>query len=304
MTANREHNDGRVDAVQLHNECKSGRVESFLPLISPYLPHARLTAYCILRNREDMEEVVQEAVLKAFVKINQLREAEKLKAWLLRIVVNEARMHQRKYRPHLFESLKQDSEDEEEFKPRQFVDWRNIPLKELEQKELRVALTDALNRLEDGYREVFFLRDVQHLSAQETGKMLDLSEAAVNTRLHRARLQLREMLTPLFRSEKRRWGPMSLRMAQLMGKRFLRKTISCKKVVSEISNYVDGNMTPELRSEIEQHVRICDRCSAILDSTRKLIYIAGEERVFVVPFASNQNWEQLLNEARGQAPQP
>jgi hypothetical protein len=140
---------------------------------------------------------------------------------------------------------------------------------------------------------------VQHFSAQETGRMLDLSEAGVNTRLHRARLQMREMLAPLFRGSPRRWVPMSLRMAKLMGKRFLRKTISCKKVLSEISGYIDGNPTPALRAEIEEHLRACDRCSAILDSTKKLLYIAGQEKVFAVPFPCNENWEKLLRKMHG-----
>jgi RNA polymerase sigma-70 factor (ECF subfamily) len=191
--------------AQLHKECMSGSADSFVRLITPYLPNVRQAAYAVLHNREDAEDAVQETVLKAFMNIHQLREIGSIRPWLIRIAMNEARMRQRKYQPQLFESLK-DDDDDEESRPRQFVDWRNIPLKELEQEELRSALIAALNRLEDRYREVFVLRDVQHLSALEAGKMLDLSEAAVNTRLHRARLQMREMLSPVLRGSARRWG--------------------------------------------------------------------------------------------------
>jgi RNA polymerase sigma-70 factor (ECF subfamily) len=302
MNANQEeHEAGCRDEAQLHNECKSGSTDSFVCLITPYLPSVRMAAYAVLRNREDVEDAVQETVLKAFTNIHQLREVASIRPWLVQIAVNEARMRQRKYQPHRFESL-QDDEDEEEFRPRQFVDWRNMPLKELEREELRSALIAALNRLDDGYREVFVLRDVQHISAQEVGQMLDLSEAAVNTRLHRARLRMREMLTPLFRVSAKRWGPMSLKMVKLMGKRFLRKTISCTTVLSEISDYIDGNPAPALKAEIEEHLRTCDRCSAILDSTKKLLYIAGQEKVFAVPFTCNDNWKQLLREVRRSAP--
>ncbi len=176
---------------QLINDCKAGKREQFQLLISPYLHSIKLISYSILKNTSDMEEVTQESILKVLTHINQLREGESFKAWVLQIAGNEARMRLRKDRKHLYSSVEEEI-SEKPFQPRQFVNWRDIPSEELERKELRRVLTAALECLENGYREVFVLRDVQHLSAAETGRIVGISEGAVNTRLHRARLQMRD----------------------------------------------------------------------------------------------------------------
>jgi RNA polymerase sigma factor (sigma-70 family) len=82
--------------------------------------------------------------------------------------------------------------------PKDFADWREIPSEALEQRELREALTKALESRPEKYRTVLILRDVQHLSINETAKALGLSEANVKTRLSRARLQMRDALAPGF----------------------------------------------------------------------------------------------------------
>jgi RNA polymerase sigma factor (sigma-70 family) len=239
-----------------------------------------------------MEEVTQESVLKILTHINQLRDGESFKAWALQIAGNEARMRLRKDRKHLYSSVDEEI-NEKPFQPKQFVNWRNIPSEELERKELRQVLTAALECLEDGYREVFVLRDVQHLSAAETGRILGISEGAVNTRLHRARLQMREYVTPFFRAPRPMSMTMPLKMMLLMSKTWMRKTITCRHVTRQISAYIDGQLTPELRAKIDEHLRLCDRCSIVLDTTRKLLYVAGDEKVFEVPFECRVNWEQI-----------
>jgi RNA polymerase sigma-70 factor (ECF subfamily) len=81
---------------------------------------------------------------------------------------------------------------------RQFADWRDLPSDAVEQKEVREAVAKALAELPEIYREVFALRDMQHLDVAETSEVLGIGESAVKTRLHRARLMLRESLTPMF----------------------------------------------------------------------------------------------------------
>jgi RNA polymerase sigma-70 factor, ECF subfamily len=281
-----------VEERQLILDCKAGKREQFQSLISPYLHSIKLISYSILKNQSDMEEVTQESILKAFTHIDQLREGESFKAWVLQIAGNEARMRLRKDRKHLYSSV-EDEISEKPFQPRQFVNWRDIPSEELERKELRKVLTAALECLEDGYREVFILRDVQHLSAAETGEILGISEGAVNTRLHRARLQMREHVTPFFRAPRPMSMTMPLKMMLLMGKTWMRKTISCRHVTKQISAYIDNEVTPELRAKIDEHLRLCGRCSVVLDTTRKLLFVAGDEKVFELPFECSVNWEQI-----------
>ena len=290
--------DALAHEVYLISRCKAGEKEQFHALITPYLHTIALFAYSILQNHEDAEEIVQETVLKAFTHLEQLRDGESFKAWLLQIAANEARMRLRQRRAHQFDSVEGQIKDRE-FQPRQFVEWRNIPSNELEHKELRAALINALNCLNKGYREVFVLRDVQHLSSAETGKILGMSEAAVDTRLHRARLQMREQLTTLFQRPARKWIATSLKMMPLMGKRMLRKVISCRRAMNELSNYINECIPADLRTQIEEHLRVCNRCSILLDTTRKVLYIVGDEEVFDLPFKCNQNWNQLLNKTVG-----
>ncbi|MGA8312309.1 MAG: sigma-70 family RNA polymerase sigma factor, partial [Terriglobales bacterium] len=80
--------------------------------------------------------------------------------------------------------------------PRDFADWREIPSEALERSELRALLTKALASLGQKYREVFLLRDVEHMSIEETARVLEISVASVKTRLLRARLMLRDILLP------------------------------------------------------------------------------------------------------------
>jgi RNA polymerase sigma-70 factor (ECF subfamily) len=296
--------DRKAQEQQIIADCKAGKREQFQSLISPYLRSIKLIAYSILRNRSDMEEVAQESVLKALTHITQLREGESFKAWLLQIAGNEARTRLRKDRKHLYSSVDEDESKEKPFQPRQFVSWRDIPSQELERSELRKMLTAALECLEDGYREAFILRDVQHLSSAEAAKILGITEGAVNTRLHRARLQMREHLTPFFRAPRRMSMTMPLKMMLLMGKTWMRKTISCRHVTRQLSGYIDGQLTPEVRAKIDEHLRLCDRCSIVLDTTRKLLYVAGDERVFELPFESSVDFTQVANQGETPSARP
>lgn len=303
MEAYQAQGGSSASETEILNDCRAGDTRRFPALIGPYQNCMKLVAYSILRHPQDTEEVVQEAILKAFLHLNQLREGDSLKAWLLQITANEARMRLRKDRRHLHTSVEHDIA-EKPFQPRQFVDWRNVPSEELERKELRNALTAALNCLDDGYREVFVLRDVQKLCAARTGEILGISEGAVHTRLHRARMQLREQLSPLFGAPGKVSMSMPLKMMLLMGKTMVRKSVNCRHVTSQISNYIDGRIAPDLKRKIDAHLELCDRCSVLLDTTRKLLYIAGDERVFDLPFECKVNWEEIIRNGKFRAARP
>jgi len=105
-------------------------------------------------------------------------------------------MRRRKEHADLMEPIAARRDEEGNYTPRDFADWRDIPSESLERKEVRQLLTSALGSLSEIYREVFVLRDMQHLSIEETAQALGISVAAVKTRLLRARLMLRDMLAP------------------------------------------------------------------------------------------------------------
>jgi len=175
----------------------NGEHELFYELVRPYERRLYAAALAILRNEADAEDVTQEAVLKAFKHIRQFRAEARFSTWLIQITVNEARMRRRKQHADLIDPI--DHRDEEgNYVPQDFADWREIPSETLERKEIREKLGQALSSLGEKYREVFILRDMQHLSIDETAKVLGISIASVKTRLLRARLMLRDLLAPGF----------------------------------------------------------------------------------------------------------
>ena len=105
-------------------------------------------------------------------------------------------MRRRKAHANIMEPIADRQDEEGNYTPRDFADWREIPSETLERKEVRQKLAEALAELGQIYREVFVLRDMQHLSIEETAKALGISTASVKTRLLRARLMLRDLLAP------------------------------------------------------------------------------------------------------------
>src|SRR5438094_464201 len=103
-------------------------------------------------------------------------------------------MRRRKNHPELIEPIADRQDESGDYVPRDFADWREIPSETLERKEVRERLAEALASLGQIYRDVFILRDMQHLSIAETASVLKISTASVKTRLLRARLMLRDRL--------------------------------------------------------------------------------------------------------------
>src|SRR6185312_486097 len=189
---------GTSDEEALLKRIKDGERELFYELVQPYERRVYAAALSILRNEAEAEDAAQEAVLKAFKHIGQFRAEAKFSTWLLQITINEARMRRRKQVAHAMESIADQPNEDGEYIPRDFADWREIPSETLERREIRDALMKALATLGEKYREVFVLRDMQRLSIEETAKILDISTASVKTRLLRARLMLRDLLSPGF----------------------------------------------------------------------------------------------------------
>jgi len=182
---------------QLIDRCLGGDHNAFYELMRPYERAVYFAAMGVVNNPADAEEVAQEAVLKAFNGLSKFRREAKFSTWLIQITINEARMKFRKDRKSLYESIDDQRSDEDgDYLPKDFADWRDIPSEALQRKELREALKRALASLDPKYREVLVLRDVQHVSIIETANMLGITEASVKTRLLRARLQMRDALAP------------------------------------------------------------------------------------------------------------
>lgn len=179
-------------------QIRAGDSKLFHRLIEPYERPLFALAYAVLKNSADAEEAVQEALLKAYQNLDQLRGEDRFKSWLLCIAMNEARMKRRRERKYMFEPLENSGSDDSESVLRQFADWRELPSDFVEMAELRSAIRQAIENLPDSYREIYILSDNQHLAMEEIAGVLSISVAAVKSRLHRARLRIQEQLAPRF----------------------------------------------------------------------------------------------------------
>ncbi|MCI0661486.1 MAG: sigma-70 family RNA polymerase sigma factor, partial [Acidobacteria bacterium] len=269
---------------------KAGEKELFWQLAEPHYKSLYLMANTKLRNPDQAADAVQETMLKALIHIDQLNDVNNFRGWLMRIVINESRMLIRKRRTVVedlaVEDLEDESQDAKEFFPRSYADWRNVPPDELERKEIWDAVHIALQTLSPICREVFVLRDIQQFSTSETATILDISEANVRLRLHRARLQMRELLAPLFRDACSPWKPLVMMMAD-MPSMLMHRVVRCKTAIRELSRYIDSQLDSRMREKIEKHLKYCRRCRILLDTTRKVIYLVADDKVFLPPFAAS-----------------
>ena len=187
------------DESVLVDAARNGDIGAFEQLVRRYDRNVFRSAQHITQNREDAEDVVQDAFLKAFRNLGQFQGQSKFYTWLVRIAVNEALMRLRRRRPERMVSLDEDVKTEEDSMPREVADWSPNPEQLYSQAELKDILSKTIQGLPPGFRAVFVLRDVEALSTEETAEALNLSIPAVKSRLLRARLQLRERLNKFFK---------------------------------------------------------------------------------------------------------
>jgi len=175
---------------------RGGDRAEFARLVESYSARIYRLALKMLNNPQDAEDVLQDTFLKAFRGLHNFDGRSSLSTWLYRIAANEALMFLRRNK-HIIVSLDepQETDDQTEGEPMQVIDWCCLPEEELMSSEARAVLDKAVEALPHNLRVVFLLRDIEGLSTLETGEALNLSEMAVKTRLSRARLRLREMLT-------------------------------------------------------------------------------------------------------------
>lgn len=176
-----------------------GEKDLFHELIRPHERSMYMTAYSVLQNAADAEDVTQEAALNAYRGLRHFRGDSRFSTWLTTITLNAARMRLRKVKNVTFQSiddLGDDKADHGDFTPAFLTDWRPLPSAALEQAELRQMLNDAISSLPDMYRAVLVLRDVQGLNIQETATALELSVSVVKIRLFRARIRMQQILAP------------------------------------------------------------------------------------------------------------
>ena len=192
---------GASHDLDLVHAAKNGDVSAFEQLVGRYDRKLLRIAQHVTHNREDAQDAVQEAFLKAFQHLAQFREDSQFSTWLIRITVNQSLMKLRKQRSVREVSLDGDFQTDGDILPIEVADWAPNPEERYRTSELRDILAKMLEDVQPILRTVFVLRDIEGLSIVQTAEVLDLSHTAVKARLWRARLQLRERLNKYFRME-------------------------------------------------------------------------------------------------------
>jgi RNA polymerase sigma-70 factor (ECF subfamily) len=154
-------------------------------------------SFKILRNEDDAAEALKDAFLSAYRGLSNFKAESTFSTWLYRIATNASLMNYRKRRDNLV-SLEQSQNPNDGAEALQLPDWSTQPLEELLDAETRQVMDEGKALLDDDLRTVFTLRDEEGLSNAEVAEILELSVAAVKSRLHRARLRLRDRLSRYF----------------------------------------------------------------------------------------------------------
>jgi RNA polymerase sigma-70 factor (ECF subfamily) len=181
--------------------CARGDFACFERLVGRYEKKIYNLALRMLRDPDDAREVLQETFLKVYDNLEKFRGEAQLSTWIYRIAMNEAlmRIRKNKHRPRSLEVVNEDGERREI----DVEDWAPRPVERLLTKELGGELDRAIAALPEDYRGAFLLRDVEGLSNEAIARAMKLSVPAVKSRIHRARVFLRNELATYFIKGKR-----------------------------------------------------------------------------------------------------
>jgi RNA polymerase sigma-70 factor (ECF subfamily) len=179
----------------------AGDAEALEMLMTRYAGRIYRLAYGITRSAADAEEVVQDVFLQVVQKGAGFEGRAALSSWMYRITtntsLNKRRGKRRELETSLDELLPRYRADGHREGERAFLvsDWSDTPEQQLLAGESRRILEEAIDRLPDHYRAVLVLKDVEELSNEDVAQIVGDTVAAVKTRLHRARMAVREQLT-------------------------------------------------------------------------------------------------------------
>ena len=180
-------------------------VAAFEELVARYEDKLYRLAMRFVRNETDAQEILQEAFLSAWKNLPSFEGRAQFGSWMYRVTVNAALMLLRSRNRHpevdvdeIEPTTLSEAVDQASHVSGNLGDWSQRPDNQLQSEELRKHIQKAVDALPAGLRTVFLLRDVEELSTEDTAEMLGLSVPAVKTRLHRARLTLREAIGRYF----------------------------------------------------------------------------------------------------------
>jgi RNA polymerase sigma-70 factor (ECF subfamily) len=223
---------------------------------------------------ERAKDVLQETLLAAARGIRDFRGASSVSTWLYSIARSFCVKSRRtsKFAPERVGSL-------DEAEAAEVPDARRGPEDEASARQIEAALSSAIAALEPMYREVLVLRDVEGLSAAEVADVTGISVEAVKSRLHRARVAVRERVAPLLGI-----GPDAVR----------ERAPSCPDVVELFSRKLEGEIDADVCAELEGHVDRCPACRARCDALRETLSLCSRAGAAPVPAGVERSVREAL----------
>jgi len=175
-----------MDETELILKFKQGDKSTFRPLVEKYQDSVINTCYRFLRNKEEAEEAAQEVFLKVYLSLDSYQPKSKFSTWLFKIVVNFCLNKLRDKKKSLSFQLEEDLPSPPE----------DQPDRSLEKEELKRLVREAIDSLPENQRTAILLNKYEDLSYQDMAKILDCSVSAVESRLFRAKENLKKKLDP------------------------------------------------------------------------------------------------------------
>jgi RNA polymerase sigma-70 factor (ECF subfamily) len=244
-----------VEESDLIERARGGDQAAVEELLTRHEPRIYRFGLKMCRNPEDARDVVQETLLSAFRTLEGFRGASSFSTWLFAIVRSHCikKRRRRRHEPDVVLSLDHEAEED----VRRVADEGERPDQRLERRRLRDALEKAIAGLGAGQREVLVLRDVEGLAAAEVAEVTGLSVQAVKSRLHRARMALREALLPA--------------LGLSAHETTATADAGCRQIVPLFSRHLEGEIAPETCRDLERHVASCPRCQEQCDALRAVL---------------------------------
>lgn len=227
-------------------------------LLVRYQPHIYRFGLRMCGNVEDAGDVAQESLISMARSLRDFRGDSSVSTWLYTIA---RRFCIKKRRRSKFAPAREESLDAPgAAAANRLADPAPSPEQTATNRELAAALTRALDALDPAQREVLVLRDVEGLSAPEAAKVLGISVDAVKSRLHRARVAVRQELAPVLG----RPANESPRAAM------------CPDVLTLFSRHLEGEIDPSVCATMEAHLAQCSHCRQACDSLKRTLAICRQ----------------------------
>ena len=181
-------------------DLQNGNLDAYDKLAEIYQKKIYGLSFHLTRNQMDAQDVTQEVLLTLFRKINMFQGKSAFSSWVYRIAVNASymKLRSKKKEPNVSIDELMPSFNSAGFQQEKIQDWSENTESLLFTKETRDVINKAVDLLPEKEKVVFLLRDVEGLSSEKAGEILDLTVPAVKSRLHRARLFLRKKLSNYF----------------------------------------------------------------------------------------------------------